>query len=245
MARTSQEFIAQLAETINSCNVPCVLWGHCLLNVHGVPSAIGSIDFIVSDEQLHLSKDAISTRERGLITCREPENCLFGFKDRFTPPPAFHMHVRDDVNTTVGLFPQSETLWFLPPLAKVLADTPQKLQASPMFTLASDSSVLPPWRPGRGSGFFTNKDCHPVIVPRAAVLLEAYMRLHARNAGKQIGSFAIAMIDYMGQYVDEDGFLDGTLLPDPLRWFYLQLQSGEMPVRQWTKELREALGIGG
>ncbi|PPJ54285.1 hypothetical protein CBER1_06585 [Cercospora berteroae] len=243
MARISQEFIAKLAMTINPFNVPCVLWGHCLLNVHGVPSIIGSIDFIVPDEQLQLSIGAISTQARRLAPCHDPDTCPFGSKDRFTPPPAFHMHVRDDLNITVGLFPQSDTLWFLPPLAKALPDATAKPHGNTLFAVASDSTILPPLRPGRGSGVFTDKDSHPVVVPQAAVLLEAYMRLFARDAEKNIGSFAMAMIDYVEQYIDEDGLLDVNLLPDPLGWFYLQLKSGEIPVRQWTKELRGALGV--
>jgi len=154
------------------------------------------------------------------------------------------MHIVNAPDVTIGLYTQSDTLWFLPPLTKVLPCPPEKLEATSPFVIASDNTVLPSWRPGRGSGAFdAGKQCHPVVVPRAVVLLEAFMRLYARDSGKQIGSFAMAMIDYMELYVDQDGFLDATLLPDPLRLFYQQLKSGEKPVRQWRKELKEALGV--
>lgn len=82
-----------------------------------------------------------------------------------------------------------------------------------------------------------------VFVPRALVLLEAFMRLHARDAGKQVGGFSLAMVDYILMYVDEDGFLDPTSLSEPIRTFYERLKGDERPIRQWTKELRIALGM--
>ncbi|KAK4500439.1 hypothetical protein PRZ48_008628 [Zasmidium cellare] len=81
------------------------------------------------------------------------------------------------------------------------------------------------------------------MVPRAPVLLEAFMRIYARDADKQIGSFAMAMIDYVELYVDADGLLDETQLPEQLRDFYRQLKEGEKPVSQWTRELQEALRL--
>ena len=51
------------------------------------------------------------------------------------------------------------------------------------------------------------------------------------------------MIGYMEQYVDGDGFLDVTQLAEPLKTIYEELTEGKKPVRQWTRELKEALGI--
>ena len=53
----------------------------------------------------------------------------------------------------------------------------------------------------------------------------------------------MAMIAYMEEYVDDDGLLDANQLPEPLQTFYKELRQGRKPVRQWTKELKEALGI--
>jgi hypothetical protein len=69
------------------------------------------------------------------------------------------------------------------------------------------------------------------------------MRLYARDQGKRIGSFGIAMIAYMQLYVDADGYLDADLLPEPLRTSYRELQEGTKPIRQWMLELKGALGV--
>lgn len=74
-------------------------------------------------------------------------------------------------------------------------------------------------------------------------MLEAFLRLYVRDLGKRIGSFAMAMIGYMEEYVDDDGLLDANQLPEPLKTFYEELRQGRKPVRQWTMELKEALGI--
>ena len=41
MSDLSESFVVSIALALNSDQVPCVLWGHYLLNVHGVPSIIG------------------------------------------------------------------------------------------------------------------------------------------------------------------------------------------------------------
>lgn len=150
------------------------------------------------------------------------------------------MHVEAS-EVAVGLYVQSETLWFLPALDESLL-CPQKPKLPPYLVLASDQTVLPPWRPGRGSGVFERIE-HPVVIPQSIVLLEAFLRLYARDSAKRIGSFAMPMIGYMEQYVDDDGFLDAKQLPEPLRTFYMELREGKKPVRQWTKELKRALGM--
>ena len=158
-----------------------------------------------------------------------------------TPPPAFHVHV-DATEVLVGLYPQSEALWFLPLFDESIA-YPEKVGLPRHFILASDQAVLPPPRPGRGSGVFASQEDHPVVVPRSAILLEAFMRLYARDAGKRIGSFTMAMICYIGLYVDQDGYLDVSQVPEPFKAFYEQLNKGEKSVRQWEKEFKSALGI--
>jgi hypothetical protein len=49
------------------------------------------------------------------------------------------------------------------------------------------------------------------------------------------------MICYIALYVDADGYLETEKLPEPLLTFYKEFRKGEMPVRQWTKELQEAV----
>ena len=141
----------------------------------------------------------------------------------------------------MALYPQSETIWFLPPLDSSFLCA-KRLELSSHFVLASDQTILPPQRPGRGSGVFKS-DQNQVIVPKSHILLEAFLRLYARDSGKQIGAFAMAMIGYVEEYIDDDGFLDTSLLPEPLKTSYNELREGKKPVRQWTKELKEGLGI--
>ncbi|KAI5864892.1 hypothetical protein GGS23DRAFT_562272 [Durotheca rogersii] len=241
MSDYSEASVASIASALNSSQVPNVLWGHCLLNVYGIPSIIASIDFVLPDNLLSRGAEALKAIPR-LKPCPDPETCLASSEERYTPPPAFHLHM-DTSEITVDLYLQSETLWFLPTLddALLCADA-SKLP--PYFVLASDQDSLPPPRLGRGSGVFQSSK-EAVVVPKAHVLLEAFIRLYARNWGKRIGAFSMAMIAYVEEYVDDDGFLDTSQLPEPLKAFYFELREGKKPLRQWAKELRQALGVLG
>lgn len=116
----------------------------------------------------------------GLIPCPDPHTCLSISPRRPTPPPSFHLHLdASESGTTVELFIQSETLWFLPPLNDLIP--PCSDQIAPGFLVASDRHTLPPWRPGRGRGYFKEAHDHQVIVPSAHVLLEAFLRIYART----------------------------------------------------------------
>ncbi|KAK8036181.1 hypothetical protein PG993_008795 [Apiospora rasikravindrae] len=172
--------------------------------------------------------------------CQDPATCSVSSQERHTPAPAFHLHV-DTSEITVGLYLQSQTLWFLPTFDDTLI-YPQASKLPPQFVLASDQGSLPPWRPGRGSGVFKSSK-EAVIVPKAHVLLEAFLRLCARDSGKQIGAFSMAMVGYIEQYVDDDGPLDASQLPEPIRTSYCELREGKKPGRQWTKELKQALQV--
>ena len=150
------------------------------------------------------------------------------------------MHVRES-KLTVGIYVQSETLWFLPELDRNLV-FPTTLDMHPHFVFASDKHTLPPGRPGRGAGAF-EEGLSPVLVPRAIVLLEAFLRLYARDYDKQIGSFSMQMICYVEEYVDDDGYLHDSRLPEPLQMLYEELKEDRKPVRQWSADLRAALGV--
>lgn len=198
-----------------------------------------SIDFIIPDDSLRPGIQAL-TQFKSLTPCPDGEVCPSSSQERQTPPPAFHIHIEDS-EVTVALYLKSETLWFLPPLDSSLL-FPKKLRLPSQFILASDQNILPPWRPGRGSGVFTS-GCDPVVVPRAHILLEAFLRLYARDSGKRIGAFAMAMIGYVEEYIDDDGLLDANQVREPLKTSYMELRQGGKPVHQWTKELKDALGI--
>ncbi|KAL8341950.1 hypothetical protein RB598_003734, partial [Gaeumannomyces tritici] len=224
----------------NEVHVPCVLWGHYSLIVHGIPSIVSSVDFVISDADLVCGSQALSNAKH-LTPCPDPSSCTTSSPSRPSLPPVFHRHI-DASELTVGIYLQSETLWFLPPFTSDLLD-PTGPQLPSQFTFASDGTALPPWRPGRGQGVFKG-DLYPVVVLRSHTLLEAFLRLYARDTGKEVGSFGMAMIAYVELYVDSDGFLESDKLPEPLRSFYAEIRSDSMAksVRQWTQELKEALG---
>ncbi|KAK3371706.1 hypothetical protein B0T24DRAFT_706756 [Lasiosphaeria ovina] len=239
MPEFSEAFVACIAQALRTAQVPNVLWGHCLLNVHGVPSVIMSVDFVVRDDCLDVGAEAIG-HVKGVAPCPDPAACPSSSPTRPTPPPSFHVHCEDS-ELVAGLYLQSDTLVFLPPLDHSLLH-PTKLELPPHFVLASDQAVLPPWRPGRGTGLFkSSRDL--IVVPKSHILLEAYMRLYARDFGKPVGNFGMAMICYLEGYVDLDGLLDIQQLPGPLKTLYVELRDGRKPVRQWTNELRDALAL--
>ncbi|KAL9097050.1 MAG: hypothetical protein Q9165_001014 [Trypethelium subeluteriae] len=236
MIDSSELFVASIALALNRAKIPCILWGQYLLNVHGVPSTIGSIDFVIPDDCLKSGAKAL-TQLQSLKPCFDQEVCPMSSLMRPTPPPAFHLHI-DASEVKVGLYVQSKTLWFLPPLDSSLSS--RKIRLPPHFVLASDQTVLPTRRPGRGSGVFESEH-HLVVVPRSHVLLEAFLRLYARDFEMRMGALAMPMIAYMELYVDEDGFLDASLIPEPLKTLYTELREGKTPVLQWSMALREAL----
>ncbi|KAI7250280.1 hypothetical protein KC343_g5760 [Hortaea werneckii] len=239
MAEFSETLITPVSTALQSADIPYVLWGHCLLNTHGVPSIIDSVDFIVPDGQLQAAASVLSDSDT-LEPCPDINVCLAGPHNRCTPPAAHHVHVHGS-KLTVDIFIQSETLWFLPELDQSLV-FPPTLHLHAHFVFASDKHTLPPKRLGRGSGAF-QEDFVPVLVPRAVVLLEAFLRIYARDRGKQIGSFAMQMICYIEEYVDDEGYLRESRLPEPLQTLYVQLKEDRMPVRQWLEKLRAEIGV--
>lgn len=40
MADISNVFVSSIAQTLNTAGIPCVLWGHYLLQAHGVPTVV-------------------------------------------------------------------------------------------------------------------------------------------------------------------------------------------------------------
>jgi hypothetical protein len=181
--------------------------------------------------------------EDSLLTpCPNPADCFDTAPNRPTPPPSIHSHLEDS-DISVGIYLQRDTLWFLPPLnsSSDRLLSPKMQQLPSQFVLASDQTTLPPPRPGRASSYF-QPGRSPVVVPKAHVLLEAFMRIYARDVETIIGSFAMSMIAYMVMYVDEDGFLDVDQLPEPLKELYCKRWDGTRPLRHWTQELIEALG---
>ena len=176
-----------------------------------------------------------------LQLCPDQVLCTVSRSTRPTPPPSQHFHLKIEPEISVCIYLQRDTLWFLPPLTKLLL--PPQLHISPYYILASDASILPPpYEPGRGSGAFS-PDTYPVVVPKSHILLEALMRIYARDAGTTVGQFAMPMICYIELYVDGDGYLDLKQLPEELERLYLELKSGTVPVREWQAKLKQAVSV--
>ncbi|KAG5946271.1 hypothetical protein E4U59_004165 [Claviceps monticola] len=171
-----------------------------------------------------------------MATCKDCRNVS---PKRLTPAPDSHLHI-EGTKVPVGLFVQSVTLWFLPPLEAALI-TPDQGQLPPPYALASDESILPPWRPGRGAGVFKSK-AYPVVVVRSHVLLEAFMRICARYSHTLAGSFSKSMVIYVSMYIDDDGYLDLKKLPEPIVSSYLAYTTTSISGRQWLAELRQMFG---
>jgi hypothetical protein len=56
------------------------------------------------------------------------------------------------------------------------------------------------------------------------------LRLYARDSGRRIGAFAIPIIRYIEEYIDEDGLLDVNQLSEPFKMFYKELRRGKKSV---------------
>jgi hypothetical protein len=125
---------------------------------------------------------------------------------------------------------------------QLVSRIPKRIRASLVFHFCVRSNC--PSTLAARSGFgILQVGQSPVIIPRSHVLLEAFMLLYVRDFEKRIGGFSMSMICYIGLYVDRDGFLEIEQLPEPLLALYRELRKGEKPVRQWTKELQEAVEV--
>jgi hypothetical protein len=237
----SQEFADSLATAFNDAGIPCVLWGQYLWQVHGVPTIIQAIDFVIPDESLEAAKEVMMTGKFSdpVSACPDTTKCLDGSSpDRAYPHPSFHMHM--DIYG-VGLYVQSETLWFLPPLSATLA-RPKANPLPPYLAFACDRTALPPCEMGKGRGFF-DLDQTVVLVPKAHTLTEALMRIMARDDGKKIGACSAPHFCYIGLYVEKGGILDISLLPEPLKKIYEEFRDGPESIGSIEIKLKRTLGV--
>ncbi|KAI2610613.1 uncharacterized protein GGS25DRAFT_518912 [Hypoxylon fragiforme] len=226
-----QDFVKSISQLLSDAGVPSVLWGDYLLTVYGVPSVIGGIDFIIPDEKLPAAVAAL--KRSNLRRCPDPRLCAVSREDTPQPAPSFHMHIGTS-ELDVSIRARSKTLWFIPPVPENLySDTrPQDSR----YIFASDDSILPPPRHGRGRGAFS-KEGFPVVVPTAHTMLEAYMRLSIAHRD-EYGGFYISMMAYVAQYIDADGLLNDTKLPESCREFWHDFKLGQRRTREMMDELQ-------
>ncbi|KFY36119.1 hypothetical protein V494_05301 [Pseudogymnoascus sp. VKM F-4513 (FW-928)] len=216
-----ETLVASISRILVESNIPCVLWGNYLLAIYGVPSIVD-----VSSSSTVIR--GVCASNKGLADCSELELCTAVVKTRTSPPPAVHFHI--DAEMTVSIYTQYSTLWFLPELIL------NKITHSPDFILASDSR-LPPPRPGRGRGAF-HASPFPVYIPTAHRLLEAFICLILRPPDGKYRCFAIAMVTYIGEYVDEDGLLNEEKVESRCKEFYSGLKNGRKPMRSLVEDLK-------
>ncbi|KAF1825474.1 uncharacterized protein K489DRAFT_429729 [Dissoconium aciculare CBS 342.82] len=219
MAVTVDSLLTSISEALSAAHVPCVLWGHMMLGVHGVPTMIGSIDFVIADEDLESARQAFALPN--LSICKEALKCFMLSGEDSIRLPALHMHVHTS-EYEVNVYLQSSTLWFLPSLTQSMLSALAPA-LPPYLLLASDRTSLPPYRPGRGCGYLPISE-HPIMVPQAVVFLEAFTRMLALDFGARDVSQCIYTISYVSQYIDADGLLDLEEFPEPMRTFYVQFR---------------------
>jgi hypothetical protein len=206
---------------------------------------------VVPDAELAAAGNVISAASAiadlpwTLIACPDTKTCPKNDPDGTWPTPTFHLHIdgqRPDDTSTVCLFLQSETLWFLPPFGTSLANP----RANPLpryLALACDQTALPHYAAGLGNGYFTS-DQTVVLVPKAHILLESGMRITARDYDKRAGNYASVIINYMNLYIRSRGFLDIDLLPGPFRWLYKTMNdSSKHSPLEWQVKLMRMCGV--
>ncbi|KAI0517887.1 hypothetical protein F5B22DRAFT_602856 [Xylaria bambusicola] len=233
----SQDGVKSISALLAGVGVPSILWGEYLLTVYGVPTIVGGIDFVVPDDKMLL---AVATLKRShLRPCPDLDACIVSGDRSPFPSPAFHMHIPGS-EIDVSLRLHSETLWFIPPPDKPPSSKREIGAASSPYYLEASSPELPPWRPGRGQGAFSSHGS-PVLVPRAHVLLEAFIRLASAFREGHCNYF-LQMVTYMAEYPFDDGLVNIDLLSKPCRTFWDKLEEAKLPVRQLVGELQRDLG---
>lgn len=151
---------------------------------------------------------------------------------RLTPTPIAHAHT--DKYCFIGLYKKSDTLWNLPSLRPSRTENKSKPDV-----ISADHSSLPGPRPGRGRGAFL-QGLHPVYIPGAHRLTEAFILLILRDFGQLREFFWRAMITYVIEFVWDDGLLDlRDLEPHHRRFIQRCANPGDMGMRKILDDLKD------
>jgi hypothetical protein len=169
--------------------------------------------------------------------------CAASSERQSNPPPKHHVHYKGGPEFTVQIFAQSDTLPFLESFEQSLA-TNRNL--SHHYVLAADYVSLPPDRPNRGSGYLKSGRT-PVIIPKAYIMLEAYLRILAREALTDHADWAMGMVMLIREYVGLDGYLnvpmDQRRLSRQTGALFIEMFRLKRPVRHWLSDLRTSFGM--
>ncbi|KAH6632555.1 hypothetical protein F5144DRAFT_491660 [Chaetomium tenue] len=139
----------------------------------------------------------------------------------------YHFHVSGGA---VVLMLQSDTLWFLPPLGAALINP--KAEALPGYVAFAHGQAL--YAPPDYSS-----DDAPVIVPKPHILLEARMRILARDDGTERGEWRSShnIPDDRWDYINLD------LLPRPFKVYYKANKSETISRAEYVVGLKRTLGV--
>ncbi|KAI1146851.1 hypothetical protein F4825DRAFT_456077 [Nemania diffusa] len=232
----SQDGVKFISGLLADNGVPSALWGEFFLNVYGVPSILSGVDFVIPDDKIPV---AVATLEHSFLrSCPDPDACVVSRDSSPLPAPVFHMHV-PGAELDVSLRAHSETLWNIPPPSIALLQGGMKAEPSPYY-LGASSPELPPHRLWRGHGAFSSEG-PLVLVPRAHILLEAYIRLGSAFRERYWPYFS-HMVTYMSEYVNADGLIDINLLSTPCRTFWDDRKQRRFPMVQLVDNLQRDLG---
>ncbi|KAI1109640.1 hypothetical protein F5Y14DRAFT_455810 [Nemania sp. NC0429] len=237
--KIDQALVKSLSQTLIDSGVTPILWGDYLLTIYGVPSIVGCLDFIIPKEGLPGAISALKKMEK-LCMCSDIRACSVAREERLPPIPLFHMHLGTPASKLyVYLWSHSEILGSVPE-AKIPVRTAIEKNPTRLYISASDKSVLPEPRPGRGRGALSEGGGQ-VIVPSSHIMLEAYIRLSAAHLDGGHGPFYLSMITYVEEYIAGDGLLDEKLLSEPAQTFWQGWQQGELSMwglcRRFTSDL--------
>ncbi|KAI0409833.1 hypothetical protein F4802DRAFT_542242 [Xylaria palmicola] len=237
-----EPLVKSLSQLLTDCGANPVLWGDYLLTIYGVPSIVGGLEFIVSDEKLPAAVAAL--KRTRLSPCQDPSVCPISGDADLRHIPAFHMHIGTSRPVVyVSLWRHSEILGFSPDVNVRKEGLVLEGHALGSYVLASDTTCLPGPRAGRGHGALSTGGGQ-VIVPSAHTMLEAYIRLSAAYRHSH-GAFYMSMIIYVEEYIDADGFLDDTLLSEPGRTFWQGWKKAELSIWELCRQFEANLHVRG
>ncbi|KAF3934049.1 hypothetical protein ABW19_dt0203494 [Dactylella cylindrospora] len=210
--------VIELSQCLSQSGVPHVLWGNFLLSIHGIPTIVEDVSFIVDDEDL--GRASLVLLSAGLKECTSPE-CPKR-TTRIRPLSQFHSHLAMPYKRSILVFRKSETLWRL---------STQDEDVKNGNIIPAHHSSIPARTIDGGMGPFPVSD-PPVYIPSAAFLTDGLIRLVISHFPEDDDgptlpySYYLSMVNYISQYIYAKGRLDEKLLLPAVREFMRTIRYG-------------------